>query len=165
MKILSVIWESLKDSAKRMAKYYENLNRNVVKNSTFYDVLIGFNGQIFIPEEVNARFQARLQKYFEFAIYDQICWKGENSCLLFMQFRVGAPINSTADVSLLEYRARQVGEAVLMEYMREHRDFTPVDNLVSSYLKGNVLSIIYARTPAGVEYILQSRRPKVSRRQ
>ena len=133
-------------------------NQNYNINTTFYNVSIGYNGQFFVREEVEQRFRDALSKIWSDCPLDYMRFEGENGDLVHYSFRVFSP--KFHNIRMLEQNAKNIAETVLLDFMRENNDYTPVDNLVAVKVTANKLDICFARTPFGVDWVARLNRPR-----
>ena len=141
-----------------LMNWLEVKNNNYIRNTTVFNVAIGSNGQFFSRNEIEFRFREALSTIWVDCPLDYVRFEGENSDLVHYSFRVFSP--KFHNIRMLEEHAKNVAETVLLDFMRENNDYTPVDNLVAVKLNANKLEIWYARTPFGVDWVAEQNRPR-----
>lgn len=77
------------------------------------------------------------------------------------KFRVYEPKRNTSNIKALNEFAFDVAEITLLQYMRDYGYYAvTVDNLVAAKIYANIVEIVYAVTPAGVDIVKDINAPK-----
>lgn len=124
-------------------------NAEYTRSHTIYNTAIGWNGFCYQREFIQDQFVS-LKKYFREYAFDNVSCQDPRFYVY--NFRVLGP-NDATNFPLLRRRCKEIAEVVLLNHLRDNNYWGNVDGMIGINLKVNVLQIIIARTPDGVDVI------------
>ena len=156
---INKIFNSIERLFDRISEYIENCRIEKIRHTAQYPVCIGFNGNVFVHSTIQQYFH-HFSKFWELWELEYAGFIGVNDCVIY-KFRVYEPKRNTSNIKALNEFAFDVAE------MRQNRlqgdcgyYAVTVDNLVAAKIYANIVEIVYAVTPAGVDMVRDINAPK-----
>ena len=156
---INKIFNSIERLFDRISEYIENCRIEKIRHTAQYPVCIGFNGNVFVHSTIQQYFH-HFSKFWELWELEYAGFIGVNDCVIY-KFRVYKPKRNTSNIKALNEFAFDVAEITLLQYMRDYGYYAvTVDNLVAAKIYANIVEIVYAVTPAGVDMVRDINAPK-----